>query len=349
MSHNVNPYSTSFYNNLGCNPTEGINSANNLLLLQQWQAAQMLQHAVTATTPPPPPLQQQPIPVDDEVENERAGTSVASTTHVEEEIAKPSKRLTTKGKEVAEKKKWSENECVILTRSWVHATEDAIKGNGQTENVFWTTIERLFNTASKEGYRNISQLHGKWNKIKAGCKNFGTVFKRFSDEGRQSGADEKHIYDVVHEQYKREYGPSRFAFEKCWEILKGFPTFWNDHGTQKQATWVDLGDDGEPGTQNPAVDNLFGDDPIKRPLGRNVSRKLSQSSDAGSSRSSTGSEALLKLDEMLKLQRDVLQKSEEDRKKFEEDRKARKASRRRKEVMDVFNFLQNPVPRDMPR
>jgi hypothetical protein len=298
--------------------------------------------------------------VDEEDETEAARTSVASADdedEVEHVPAPPVKRLTKKGKEMAEKAKWTTADTVLLAEAWTNASEDSVVGISQSETVFWQKVVQWFNENTNEGARNKSQLQGKWNKIKKQCKEFGGVLKKFLEHQRQSGADEKQLYDAAHDQYREVYG-TRFSYEPCYNVLKDAPKFWSDHSVAKRtaASFVDLGDDGPsfPPSQSsgpdPPMAQLFGEDPIRKPRGRNVSRRLSSSSDVSSGRGgSSGSEAALsKLDRMLKLQEEAVRKIDEDRVKVEEERERKEQHRLELKVMEATRVLQQPIPTGLP-
>nr|XP_043620087.1 uncharacterized protein LOC122591929 [Erigeron canadensis] len=315
---------------------------------EQWQQFLMLQHfnAFQATGGPI----QRPV---GETSSQPARTNVASAEEDEvQEVPAPPKRVTKKGVAAAEKAKWSMDECVLLCRAWTHASHDSKVGISQDETMFWRKVIEWYNQDPPAGERNKSQLQGKWNKIKSTTKKFGAIRKRLQEHGRQSGADDKQVYNQAHIEYVGVHGPPRYQFEPCYEVLKDCPAFWQDHSIPRKGVgeYVDLGDFVELGqsSQNSdaTTERLFGDDPIRRPMGRNVARKMSSGSDATSSRGgSSGSEqALHTLDRMLMLQEEQVRKIDEDMRKVEEERQVRADERFRKKVRAAFALLQQPIP-----
>nr|XP_043619902.1 uncharacterized protein LOC122591719 [Erigeron canadensis] len=257
---------------------------------------------------------------------------VASVEEEVEEVPAPPKRLTKKGVAVADKAKWSTQEAFLLAQAWTRASQDSRVGISQDETMFWVKVIEGFNSNRPTGKRNKSQLHGKWSKIKRTTKLFGAILKRLQDQDRQSEADDSQMYKAAHEIYEQNHGPPRFPYEECYNVLKDCPAFWQDHSIAKitAADFIDLGEDeGHVGAglsvePNEALNQLFGDDPIRRPPGRNVSRKMSSRSDATSSRggSSGLEQALGKLEQMLLMKQEQMLKIE-DRKRIEEERKTR--------------------------
>nr|XP_043638151.1 uncharacterized protein LOC122609159 [Erigeron canadensis] len=296
---------------------------NSSLFNEQFQQFMLMQqfNQFQATNPqfhnPLLPQFQRPI---GETSSQPARTSVASVEEEVEEVPAPPKRLTKKGVAVADKLKWSNQEAILLAQAWTNASQDSIVGISQDETMFWAKVIEEFNENRPAGERNKSQLQGKWNKIKRTTKLYGAILKRLVDQGRQS---------------------------EC-------PAFWQDHSIAKRnaADFVDLGEDEGHIRASPSVEpdvalnQLFEDDPIRRPPGRNVSRKMSSGTDATYSRGgSTGSEkALNTLDLMLMLQEEQAKKIEEDRRRIEEERKMRMDDRFRKKVRAVFKLLQQPIP-----
>jgi len=323
----LNPYSQPYYNSIGYNPAMGPYTGSERTASYSHQQhlfeQQQQQQQFSQRTPP--------LNVNDNVPEWDSVASADSEDEVEE-VATDKRR---KAKKPLEKRNWTDADCVLLSRCWVHSSEDPVTGISMTEGLFWGKVCSLFNEQTKEAKRTKSQIHGKWNKIKKAVKEFGGAYKKVSEQGRQSGADEKHVFDAAVKLYKKQSGEKKFAYEDCYHILKGVAKFWDEHGVmgKRSVPAIDLtaddqpGGSTQPGALNPAMEALFASDPIRRAPGRNVSRRLSSSSDATSGRS-TGSEVAEGIKKYVEKQQEALERAE---------------------IQNAMKFLAKPIPTGLSR
>lgn len=266
--------------------------------------------------------------------------SVASA----DELVEVTKSPRNKGKKPLVRKNWTTQEAVILSQRWIDASQNPITGRNQSESCFWEGIVKAYNSLV-DVPRTKSQLTGKWNKIRSDVVAFGAILKRYTGARHQSGGDDKSVYDAAREHFEAVH-KKKFFYEPCYHELKDYPKFWQDHGVMvsrpetplfhETLASINLDNDDEPvptpnptPTPNPAMEALFENDQLRRPPGRNVSRRTASSSDATSSRNS----------------------SEETRRQFTQTSKKAEVAlstleekAREKAVMDAFRYLQTPIP-----
>lgn len=238
----------------------------------------------------PPSFQQQPFPQQphpqpeqtDEAPTQRSGKKVASS---------PKKRSHLKkmdgSKKSCNKRAWAPNEEAWLATCYCDASEDSQVGNSQKRGTFWGTVEEKFNANNYGWVRGADQLSSKWRALDRNCKNFTGCYESVS-RAWGSGRDHEMIYDQALSDYYDNYTKT-FTSKEAWMFLKNHPkwmppkpvggTGLRDEEEDFFDHSVDLSTDRE--------NELFGADPIPRPMGRNRARKVARSS--GSSDAATSS------------------------------------------------------------
>jgi hypothetical protein len=204
--------------------------------------------------------------------------------------------------------RWSDDEALILSERWIHRSEVSKKGVSQSFEAFWDKVLKDYNKVAPQE-RSLSQLQGKWNKIRSDTKIFIAIYKHLTNP-RQSGASDTDILKGCHEAFKSQQNRA-FIYEKCWNVLRLCPKFMENDGvmsrqpSQAELEPINLGDDmptsepiSEPLTTN--MERLFQDDLIRRPPGRAKSNKSQKSS--GSSDAATSSRSLKEKERLANIQ-----------------------------------------------
>ena len=139
-----------------------------------------------------------------------------------------------------------------------------------------------------------------------------------------------------------------------WRILKECPKFFSPEGVSQRKRPIVEEEDDQPidlndeETPNPHPDpatlnNLFSDDLIRRPIGRNASRKSQRSS--GSSDATSGRYSIEEVrEEVVEAAR--AQKS--TMKTIAEEAKKRTALANKRTMFKAFKFLATPLPTNLP-
>ncbi|GJX73896.1 probable E3 ubiquitin-protein ligase RHY1A, partial [Tanacetum coccineum] len=118
---------------------------NHLAKTEKWTSSSQLQYL---------PSQQQFKDDDDDVEEKRVNT------------------------------RWTSDEEISLTESWVEYSQNTNIGKDQSDDVFWNLIMQYFNTRTKSAPRTKHMMAGKWSRINGDCQRFNAIYKHLT---RKSG------------------------------------------------------------------------------------------------------------------------------------------------------------------
>ncbi|XP_076906945.1 glutathione S-transferase T3-like [Bidens hawaiensis] len=117
--------------------------------------------------------------------------------------------------------KWTPAEELALTRAWIDSSENSIKGDGQSNNVFWADVRAKFFQAMGCGdYRNPDTISGKWTAMRTKLTYFNNIYNRLANnQNRKGGTNDFDVMKEAHKQYRAEKSLS-FTMIEPWEALK---------------------------------------------------------------------------------------------------------------------------------
>ena len=201
---------------------------------------------------------------------------------------------------------------------------------------------RTYNTII-EPPRSMDQLTSKWTKLAREVKIFNSIHQKIAALW-ESGNGDAEIMANAREQYKLRYRKP-FNYEGAWRVLRESPKFFSPEGVSQRKRPIVEEEDDQPIDLNDeaTLNNLFCDDLIRRPIGRNASRKSqrsSGSSDATSGRYSA-EEAREEVVEATRAQKSTM-------KTIAEEAKKRTALANKRTMFKAFKFFATPLLTNLP-
>ncbi|GJS76825.1 hypothetical protein Tco_0726706 [Tanacetum coccineum] len=122
---------------------------------------------------------------------------------------------------------WTPEEEVSLCKSWVHASENSVEGNGKKATGFWMEV------TTGEQKRSYDSVNYKWkNRIHPKVSQFCEIYNSVKDR-HQSGACDNTIYQEAEIEYRTIYC-SAFALTKCSSDLAHIGVDLNDEATDSE-------------------------------------------------------------------------------------------------------------------
>ncbi|KAL1209413.1 Glutathione S-transferase T3 [Cardamine amara subsp. amara] len=125
-----------------------------------------------------------------------------------------------KPKERRERRKWSHIEDVVLISAWLNTSKDAIIGNEQKGNAFWSRIAAYYGASPKlAGLEKREPTHCKqrWQKINDQVCKFVGSYKAATKQ-KSSGQNEDDVIKLAYQIFFNDY-KMKFTLEHAWREL----------------------------------------------------------------------------------------------------------------------------------
>uniref|UniRef100_A0A0D3BIC7 Myb-like domain-containing protein n=1 Tax=Brassica oleracea var. oleracea TaxID=109376 RepID=A0A0D3BIC7_BRAOL len=167
---------------------------------------------------------------------------------------------------------WSPGDDVLLISSWLNTSKDAVVGNEQRFNTFWTRIAAYYNVspqAAGSEKREPRHCKNRWQKINDLVCKFSGAFEAATRE-KTSGQNENDVLKLAHHIFYTNH-KKNFTLEHAWKELRNdqkwceVSTAKTDGNSKKRkcgdvsqsasskAIEEDSGDDDEVTTRPPGV------------------------------------------------------------------------------------------------
>ena len=116
---------------------------------------------------------------------------------------------------------WTEEENLKLISSWLHHSNDSVKGNSQKGENFWKNIVAEFNSnVPEDRRRKVPQCKTHWTKTNKLVVHFNGCWVRMM-RARASGESDDKVMANAHAVYKRESkGNKPFTLDYWWRAVK---------------------------------------------------------------------------------------------------------------------------------
>jgi len=116
---------------------------------------------------------------------------------------------------------WTEEENLKLISSWLHHSNDSVKGNSQKGENFWKNIVAEFNSnVPEDRRRKVPQCKTHWTKTNKLVVHFNGCLVRMM-RARASGESDDQVMANAHAVYKRESkGNKPFTLDYWWRAVK---------------------------------------------------------------------------------------------------------------------------------
>nr|GEX73099.1 hypothetical protein [Tanacetum cinerariifolium] len=243
-----------------------------LLLFNQWKMQQQMrfnqysqQQQPNQSTASQPQSDHQSFNLIDETEDENE----------KEPIPTPTSKKTSRGPRLKAKAKqtkdtesqveikkrarnvWTQNEELLLAKSFIQISEDPKTGCDQQKDTFWYKILDVYNTeAKRRGFteRTKNMLTGKWTPMNASVQKYNQLVSEtlaHSGENVEDWITRVKILDKTHVS-------TEFKHKSAWLFLKGKHKWTNPESTNTRRNCFRVTDE-EP--------EHFGDDTLPRPPG----------------------------------------------------------------------------------
>ncbi|GJT01280.1 zinc finger, CCHC-type containing protein [Tanacetum coccineum] len=85
--------------------------------------------------------------------------------------------------------RWSNNEEILLSESWIEHSQDANIGKDQHEDIYWNLIMSDFNSRTTTPPRTKNMMTEKWTRMHGDCQRFNGIYKHLNRKSGESDAD----------------------------------------------------------------------------------------------------------------------------------------------------------------
>ncbi|GJR09777.1 hypothetical protein Tco_0792429 [Tanacetum coccineum] len=191
---------------------------------------------------------------------------------------------------------WTQNEELLLAKSFIQISEDPKTGCDQQKDTFWYKILDVYNTeAKRRGFieRTKNMLTGKWTPMNASIQKFNQLV---AETLALSGENDEDWITRVEILYKTHVG-TEFKHKSAWLFLKGKHKWTNPESKNARRYRFRVTDE-EP--------EHFGDDVLPRPPGL---QRIAKSQRSGSNSTASSSSNPLMYQEFMKEQYELDRKA----------------------------------------
>ncbi|GKC69230.1 hypothetical protein Tco_1115113 [Tanacetum coccineum] len=102
--------------------------------------------------------------------------------------------------------RWSNNEEILLSESWIEHSQDANIGKDQHEDIYWNLIMSDFNSRTTTPPRTKNMMTEKWTRMHGDCQRFNGIYKHLN---RKSGESDADFVENAKTAYIDRYGSTR--------------------------------------------------------------------------------------------------------------------------------------------
>ncbi|KAL8232409.1 hypothetical protein R6Q57_002187 [Mikania cordata] len=142
----------------------------------------------------------------------------------EEEEEEPVRRTGKKPmRKKAPAKCWSDEEEVVLARSWLTISENpdvgkAQKRDGFYRKLFFNIVTDHFHHLMNDKSRTVDQIYSKWNNMNSSIKKCNGFYQQAS-MNRKSGEGDEQVLKKAMKNYKSVVKSNGFAHIQAWEMV----------------------------------------------------------------------------------------------------------------------------------
>ncbi|XP_020891087.1 glutathione S-transferase T3 [Arabidopsis lyrata subsp. lyrata] len=119
------------------------------------------------------------------------------------------------------RRKWSPTEDMVLISAWLNTSKDAVIGNEQKGNAFWSRIADYYAASPNlKGVerRETDHIKQRWAKINDGvCKFVGSYEAALKQQS--SGQNDNDVMKLAHQIFTNDYD-AKFSLEHAWRELR---------------------------------------------------------------------------------------------------------------------------------
>ncbi|XP_018508590.1 glutathione S-transferase T3-like [Brassica rapa] len=120
-----------------------------------------------------------------------------------------------------ERRAWSPGDDVLLISSWLNTSKDAVVGNEQRSNTFWTRIAAYYNASPQNAgseKREARHCKNRWQKINDLVCKFCGAFEAATRE-KTSGQNDNDVLKQAHHIFYNNH-KKKFLLEHAWKELR---------------------------------------------------------------------------------------------------------------------------------
>ena len=111
---------------------------------------------------------------------------------------------------------------MLLTRAWLHISEDSIIGTSQREREFWQRINTCYQGNNTSGVtRNQVNLKAHWHYMNPLVVVFNQIYSVLKSQ-HLSGWYDDDLNKGAHQQYRARFA-AEFRHEHIWNLVKHEP------------------------------------------------------------------------------------------------------------------------------
>ncbi|KAG7625135.1 No apical meristem-associated C-terminal domain, partial [Arabidopsis thaliana x Arabidopsis arenosa] len=163
-----------------------------------------------------------------------------------------------------ERMKWSAKEDMVLVSAWLNTSKDAVIGNEQKANTFWSRIAAYYDASPQlNGLRKRMQgnIKQRWAKINDGVCKFVGSYEAASRE-KSSGQNDNDVISLAHEIFNNDYG-YKFPLEHAWRVLRHDQKWCSQASVMSKRRKCDKA--AQPSTSQPPSHGV--EEAMSRPIG----------------------------------------------------------------------------------
>ncbi|KAL9311871.1 putative glutathione transferase transcription factor MYB family [Arabidopsis thaliana] len=163
-----------------------------------------------------------------------------------------------------ERMKWSAKEDMVLVSAWLNTSKDAVIGNEQKANTFWSRIAAYYDASPQlNGLRKRMQgnIKQRWAKINDGVCKFVGSYEAASRE-KSSRQNDNDVISLAHEIFNNDYG-YKFPLEHAWRVLRHDQKWCSQASVMSKRRKCDKA--AQPSTSQPPSHGV--EEAMSRPIG----------------------------------------------------------------------------------